>query len=747
MSETQKLPDNPLVGLVQAGKLEELEKRWASEVAEAAEPRPDLLAALDAVIKVGNTAAAEALALQWLEARRTAVGDTADPFKVRPLLGVCRELLLRIDNAEFRRQAEQLYRRLHAGLSFLDAALSASGLNPPPEQKKSHPRKALRLLDGMFGLAVGSFLVRRGEDRMGEVTDIDPGTAVVTVRTSKGTELLTPSDIADIWEAAHPEDFRVLEQLRPARLTEMARDNPAALVTAVLRARGGKTDAAQLKKLLSPKHISAKDYDGWWTKVRNALKRDPFIRMEGRAPVTLTLEAAGRTFKQETADAFKAAKTVEAKIESVGAYLRECERRKEVPDRELIELMRGEVSRLLRERLAKASDDLAASLMLDKLEGETAGTPPGAGHAAKVLREARDPMPLFRRLDDDDQWNLALVVAQAVFADSWVPKFIELLPTTPPKVCDAIVARLLEAGHVDLVKDVVNRIFNKPTTANLPGLLWLWKGPSQADKIGVPSKPNLFTKIIHVLEVLGAREGKTDEETRNAKNLIKSALSARNNEDFREAIVGADLGLAAVIRRQVERCEALGPSLRDDLVGILREEFKEMFKVAKLPAWEDTSVIWTTEAGLKKKQAEYEELINVKMPANARAIAAAREHGDLRENADYQAAMEERDLLRARQAEMQRDLNIVRVLSPNDIPVDKVGIGSKVTLVNTADGSVHEVTLLGPWDADRERNIFPYRVPMYKPLFGQKVGETLELSLHGHAGTYRIDKIERGQIE
>jgi transcription elongation GreA/GreB family factor len=734
-----------LIGLVQAGQSEALEKSWAAEVASAETPRPDLLAALDAVLKVGNPPLAEALAGAWLKARRDALGDSSDPAKLRSFLAVCRELLVRVDTPELRKQTEALYRKLYSGRDYLDAALTASGLNPAEGStaRKTHPKKSVRLLEGMFSLSVGSFLVRRGEDRMGEVTDIAPDTANVTIRTQKGKETLTPGDIADIWEAAHGEDFRVLEQLRPAKLAELAAGNPVALVTSVLRARGNKIDSNQLKKVLVPKHVKTADYDSWWTKVRAALKRDPFIKLEGRSPVTISYDPAGRSPMQDLLAAFEAAKTVDAKIDVLAGYIRDAQRRKETPDPTAVSQMRGVLAEQLAARLAKHPDDLPAALMLDRLEVDSGVESPGK-FAARILRSSADPMPLFAKIDDDALYLRALVTAQEVWPETWQEWFVKLLNTTPPAVSDAITARLLEANRADRVNEVIARTFNKPGVSNLAALLWLWKGPSQADKLSVPSKVNLFTKIIGVLDVLGAKEGRTDDETRNAKSSIKSALSARDSAGFRAALEDGDEKIASVMRRQVERCDALGPSLRDDLLRIIREKHPKIFVVPKAPPWEDDKVIWSTGAGLAKRKAEYDELTNVKQPANARAIAAAREHGDLRENADYQAAMEERDLLRNRQIEMQRELNLVRELTPRDVPVDHVGIGSRVTLVNTADEATHVVTLLGPWDGDPAKHIYPYRVPMYKPILGGKVGDVVELSLHGKPGTYRIDKIERG---
>jgi transcription elongation GreA/GreB family factor len=729
-----------LVGLVQAGRLDELEKRWQAEAAQSASAKPEMVAALDALLSLGQGSVAEILAAGWLEAQTARPGDWTDAV-AGGVLQIAREVLSRIDSADFRKTAEALYRRAFARVPHVEGALKASGLVPAgAEARKVHPKKALRLLDTVLNLTPGAFLVRRGEDRAAETVSIDAGTGVVTVKSPRGAEAVSPGDAADFWEPVGPEDFRVLEQLRPARLAELAKADPGAVALSFLQSRGGRTDSGQLKKVLCPRHISASDYDGWWTRARNALRRDPNVRLEGRNPVLMVYDAAGRTPAQEVQAAFAAAAALEAKWEIACRFARDAAARKDAADAALAEKLRGTVVDQLAGRLARSGDDLASALLMDRVQAESGG--PAAGCAVKLLRAAADPVALITALASDSAWGPALEALAQALPDKRDELLLRLLPAAPAAVADAAAEKLLAAGARDRVQELINRIFHRPTDS-VPGLVWLWKGPAVADRLDMPAPVNLLTRMLQTLDALAAQDSRS-EAVKDAKNLLKSALAARDAEKFSRVLEALDAGLALVVRRQVERCDALGPALRDDLIGKLRTSFPAMFRVAKVVPWEDPNVIWTTEAGLARRKAEYDDLVNVKIPANVRAIGAAREHGDLRENADYQAAMEERDLLRARQAEIQRDLQSARVLAPEDVPLDKVGIGSRVTLRNLGDGVGHQVTLLGPWDTDPERHIYAYKVPMYKPLLGARPGDTVELSLFGNRAVFRIEKTERG---
>jgi len=119
----------------------------------------------------------------------------------------------------------------------------------------------------------------------------------------------------------------------------------------------------------------------------------------------------------------------------------------------------------------------------------------------------------------------------------------------------------------------------------------------------------------------------------------------------------------------------------------------------------------------------------VTMRENAKRIGEAASLGDLSENSEYKLALEERDLLRARLAQMNNDLSQAQPIEPDDVPVGRVGIGSKVVLRDTDRGENRELSFLGPFDADVDRGIFNYRAPMALKVMGLRVGDQVKLQL------------------
>jgi transcription elongation GreA/GreB family factor len=154
--------------------------------------------------------------------------------------------------------------------------------------------------------------------------------------------------------------------------------------------------------------------------------------------------------------------------------------------------------------------------------------------------------------------------------------------------------------------------------------------------------------------------------------------------------------------------------------------------------WEDPNTLWATQAGVDRKTAERDELVNVKMPENAKRIGEAASHGDLSENSEYRFALEERDFLRARLAQLNHDLSLARVLGSHDVPIDYVGIGTRVTLRSVADGHTRVMTLLGPFETNVEEGVFNYNAPACQKLLGGRVGERRALTVDGQDQEFEI---------
>jgi len=170
--------------------------------------------------------------------------------------------------------------------------------------------------------------------------------------------------------------------------------------------------------------------------------------------------------------------------------------------------------------------------------------------------------------------------------------------------------------------------------------------------------------------------------------------------------------------RAVLGCRGIAPRARADIEGWLADHHPEFF-AGEAPA---DDRLWVSPGGLARRQAEFDHLMNVEFPRNARDLGEAIAKGDLSENAEYTAARERQQWLVTRASEIRAQLERAAVIDLATVPPDAVAPGSTVTLVRDG-GAPQAYTILGPWDVDLERGIISYLSPLGRALLGARAGE------------------------
>jgi len=125
----------------------------------------------------------------------------------------------------------------------------------------------------------------------------------------------------------------------------------------------------------------------------------------------------------------------------------------------------------------------------------------------------------------------------------------------------------------------------------------------------------------------------------------------------------------------------------------------------------------------------------------AAKIAEARGHGDLSENAEYDAAREEQRHLEYRISKLEETLGKSRVIDSKDLPTDKVYILSKVKVKDSRNGKKIDYQLVSPEEADFEAGKISSTSPIGKGLMGKKVGDVVEIIVPAGKMTYTILEI------
>ncbi|MCU0334797.1 MAG: transcription elongation factor GreA [Chitinophagaceae bacterium] len=154
-----------------------------------------------------------------------------------------------------------------------------------------------------------------------------------------------------------------------------------------------------------------------------------------------------------------------------------------------------------------------------------------------------------------------------------------------------------------------------------------------------------------------------------------------------------------------------------------------------------SAVNYVTKETFEKMQAELQHMRAVDRPAASRAIAEAREKGDLKENAEYDAAKEAQGLLEAKIKALEAVIANSRIVDTNSIDTSKVSILTRVKITNLATKKTMEYTIVGEKEADLKAGKISATSPIGKGLIGKAVGDIAEVQAPTGVLKFKIEEI------
>ncbi len=723
-----------LLKLASGGNTRAVEDAWMSKL-ESDSASPDsvvaMLPLLEALAKQGQISEATTLAMTAMES----LGERFEPADVLRAAGPMHLALSK--KSELGEHVSGLYLKAYPDQDGLEALIEEAGVSGGRP-----PRRALRTMDVCLTVQPGSYVAARHDDASAQVGSIDTSDWQISVSLPSGQKSkLGPVEFADNYAPVGEDDFRVLRDFDGERLAEVLTKKPAEIVVSIMRTSGNKTDSDTLMGMLCPKFIETKNWSRWWTKARTALKRDPHIEMEGRSPYWLKYLEIARSLEDEFKGQFAALHDAASEFALVDRYIKECESRNNKHDSAFLKVIHDRLgARAMRLQESGGKQILGTWLVLRKIEQAIGGSEGGEG-AMELLRKASEPLPYFQALGSVALWEQGFVCLEQAQPDRIKEFLCELLLIAPQGSCNGIVDRLVQLGmgSVDFAPMILSMV-GEPVECN-EALLWLWDGPA-SDQINEYRLITVLTKMFGVLAEVRISDQIPAEAKKRIVANTRSLLGARKYERFHQCLGEIESGMASALATQIKRLDNLGRVVHEDMLKAIWKKFPELTVVKVIDPWADESMLLVTSQGMVKKKEEIDTMVNVTMRENAKRIGEAASHGDLSENSEYKFALEERDLLRARLAQMQDEMSIAQAVDPGEVDTNSINVGTKVELSHCQSGQSRVLTVLGPWDSNLERNIYNYKAPAVQKLMGHKVGDELEINILDPQGQYEIKAIQ-----
>lgn len=262
----------------------------------------------------------------------------------------------------------------------------------------------------------------------------------------------------------------------------------------------------------------------------------------------------------------------------------------------------------------------------------------------------------------------------------------------------------------------------------------------EADKEALPfqnleGRHQFFEAFFILFSIL---EGQA--ESRDLIKKMYNLLSGKRYALVRKLLQGTTLEFAKELLLLISKCQTLAGhdmTILRSLTEVVHPSLQSPKFKGSHAEGEEEEEIWTTEEGYLKMQDRIRQIGTVEVVENAREIEAARALGDLRENSEFKFAQERRARLQSELKELSSQLSKARVIVPDDIHPSEVGIGNVVTLTDVKDRPI-VYTILGPWDADTDKNILSFNSKLAQAMVGKKTGERFQ---------FRDEKFKVAKIE
>ena len=153
-----------------------------------------------------------------------------------------------------------------------------------------------------------------------------------------------------------------------------------------------------------------------------------------------------------------------------------------------------------------------------------------------------------------------------------------------------------------------------------------------------------------------------------------------------------------------------------------------------------------TKKGYEALKAELDRLRKVERPKAIEAIAEARSHGDLSENAEYEAAKDRQGFIESRITELERKLADARIIDTTNLSSETVVFGATVLLLELESKQQKQYTLVGQDEADLKNGKISVQSPVGKALIGRRVGDQVEVTTPARVVAYEIRGITFGEL-
>lgn len=554
--------------------------------------------------------------------------------------------------------------------------------------------------------------------------------------TGKKGHPMDPAFCVNTMEVLPSNHILVRKETEHDAIAELIEKDPAELIVQALQSYPNHATTAIDLELTLAQVVGEDKFKKWWSHAKKVISRDPRIAIPAKKTECYILRETPVSAKDELVEAFNATRSARRRISIAEQIIAAADRLEHKEDIEKIltavtESVRDSNQLDISERLygAAVRDDLANLVGVDP-----ATLVPSQGELIGNVRELpqiaeKIPVGFQSRFLELIKETHPIEARDAVF---------NLLKTSQGKFTTECINFLVDNGYSDDLASTLKR-WQVEQNLRAPVLLWIVKNRHSKK----------FAKLLNDLitpRLLGAIFFAIDYEALQAASARRIPLADILSEDpdlIADLLATADPETARDLANALMLNQGFEELTKKSLLARFIKIFPGIQSLVASDAESKEEQLLVSRESYDRRREEYDTIVSKKIPENSRAIAAAREHGDLRENSEYKMAKQDQTMLMAQKAQLEKDLARARITDFNEATSEQVSVGSVVTLRDLQTNQTPEYTILGAWDSDPENHVIAYKTPLGQALLSKRVGDQVTVKIGGSEESYEITAISR----
>jgi len=581
----------------------------------------------------------------------------------------------------------------------------------------------------------GSYVVHRSWG-FGQIKSFDDSSLKLLIDfDGKKSHPMDPAFCINTMDVLPANHLLVRKQTESAKIADLIENNPAQLVVEGLQAYPNNATTAIDLEITLAQVIGEDKFKKWWSAAKKAIAKDPRIAIPAKKTECYILRETPVSAEDEILEQFNGTRSARRRISLAEDLIAAIDEKEIKTDFNAIltsvaDAVKDSNQIDAAERLygAAVRDDLAKAIGVDTVFEPS---------QASLVAEVRELSEIAEKIPVQFQGRFLDLVKATHPVETREIAFT-LLKTSQGKFTTECINFLVENGHSDELAAALKR-WQVEQNLRAPVLLWIVKNRHSKK----------FAKLLHDLitpRLLSAIFFAIDYEALQASNTRRIPLGEILSEDTEligDLLSTADPETARDLANALLLNQGFEELTKKSLLARFIKIFPSIQTIIASEAEGKEEQLLVSRESYDRKRAEYDTIVSKKIPDNSKAIASAREHGDLKENSEYKMAKQDQQVLMAQKSQLERELGRARITDFKDAATNSVTVGSVVEVKVGGTGKTASYTMLGAWDSDPTNNVIAYKTPLGLALLSKKIGDTVKVKIGTSEESYTITGIAR----